>query len=151
MWPNPHFPADLVTFTEENAEWKISFFVQWYLFVSSEGFIKILKSVLQFPLWNKNKNFYLWRKITHHTYCFVILCSKDSKQIIALLISGIRQDGCSSWYNAGTSSCFYALFNWENWWFFNNTQKMQCIIHVLTSSISKVYHAWSSDFVEKDL
>ena len=25
MWPNPQFPADLVTFTEKNPEWKTSF------------------------------------------------------------------------------------------------------------------------------
>ena len=28
MWPNPHFPADLVTFTEEILNGKLRFFVQ---------------------------------------------------------------------------------------------------------------------------
>ena len=29
MWPNPQFPADLVTFTEEIRNGKLHFFVQW--------------------------------------------------------------------------------------------------------------------------
>ena len=29
MWPNPQFPADLVTFTEEILNGKLHFFVQW--------------------------------------------------------------------------------------------------------------------------
>ena len=29
MWPNPQFPADLVTFTEEILNGKLPFFVQW--------------------------------------------------------------------------------------------------------------------------
>ena len=32
MWPNPHFPADLVTFTEEilNGKLNLFFFLQWF-------------------------------------------------------------------------------------------------------------------------
>ena len=29
MWPNPQFPADLNTFTEEILNGKLHFFVQW--------------------------------------------------------------------------------------------------------------------------
>ena len=29
MWPNPQFPADLVSFTEEILNGKTSFFLQW--------------------------------------------------------------------------------------------------------------------------
>ena len=29
MWPNPQFPADLFTFTEEILNGKFDFFVQW--------------------------------------------------------------------------------------------------------------------------
>ena len=31
MWPNPQFPANLVTFTEEILNGKLHFFMQWYV------------------------------------------------------------------------------------------------------------------------
>ena len=33
MWPNPQFPANLITFTEEILNGKTSFFVQWIAFL----------------------------------------------------------------------------------------------------------------------
>ena len=39
MWPNPQFPADLVTFTEENLNGKLKFFCSVTGFSSHEIYI----------------------------------------------------------------------------------------------------------------
>ena len=42
MWPNPEFPEDLVTFTEEIRNGKLHFFVLW----AGSGICQILRNIL---------------------------------------------------------------------------------------------------------
>ena len=59
MWPNPQFPVDLLTFTEENPYWKTSLFYAVNFLLSESG------RTLRELFWNVLKNGFLGQTVVY--------------------------------------------------------------------------------------
>ena len=66
MWPNPQFPADLVTFTEEIHSGKFGFIVQWW-------YSDALKSEQNNPIRISIKKVELQNVEISSTHCLVLM------------------------------------------------------------------------------
>ena len=73
MWPNPQFPGDLVTFTEEILNGKLHFFVQCDTTLKYNIWKSLIEKNLQMKVLAYSLNFiagfnWFWRDVKHNLY-----------------------------------------------------------------------------------